>query len=113
MGRPASPLLMVAGLAAGGNPLRAPCNRPPLRASRCKRVCSRAATTLAGCCPYERRWPPLRAVTPASGIGLPCGLALAPAGRPLARGLGRGLAMGGRAWGLAVAGRPSSSLPSL
>ncbi|RZS25758.1 hypothetical protein BHM03_00059006, partial [Ensete ventricosum] len=46
--------------------------------------------------------------------GLPFGLALAIANRPLTGGLSRGLAMGGRpCMGLAVAGRPSSSVPSL
>ncbi|RZS26627.1 hypothetical protein BHM03_00059989, partial [Ensete ventricosum] len=77
-----------------------------------------------GCCPRERRRLPFRAAAPTSGAGLPYGLALAAADRPLAGGLavgGRpgptwGLAMGGRpgpAWGLAVAGHPSSSLPLL
>ncbi|RWW47338.1 hypothetical protein BHE74_00046681, partial [Ensete ventricosum] len=86
----------------------------------CKRVFPRAAAapagwpqptvpanaTLAGCYPYEQRRLPLRAVTLASGAGLPCGLALAAADRPLIGGLGHGLA--GPVWGLAVAGRPSS-----
>ncbi|RRT46217.1 hypothetical protein B296_00048062, partial [Ensete ventricosum] len=45
------------------------------------------------------------------GVGLPCGLALAVAGRPLAEGLSRGLAVGGQpCMGLVVAGRPSFSL---
>ncbi|RRT47049.1 hypothetical protein B296_00026910 [Ensete ventricosum] len=54
---------------------------PPLRVDR-SRPCPQA--------------PPLRAVAPVSGAGLPCGLALAIVGRPLAGGLGRGLAVGGR-----------------
>ncbi|RRT78937.1 hypothetical protein B296_00000270 [Ensete ventricosum] len=45
---------------------------------------------------------------PTIGVGLPCRLALAVAGRPLARGLGRSLAMGGRPY--TGAGHPSSSL---
>ncbi|RZS26118.1 hypothetical protein BHM03_00059418, partial [Ensete ventricosum] len=43
------------------------------------------------CRPRERSRPPLRAAAPTSGVGLPCGLALATIGRPLARGLSRGL----------------------
>ncbi|RRT36943.1 hypothetical protein B296_00054647, partial [Ensete ventricosum] len=39
---------------------------------------------------------PLQATAPASDADLPCGLALAIAGRPLARGLARGLAVGGQ-----------------
>ncbi|RWV89718.1 hypothetical protein GW17_00048123, partial [Ensete ventricosum] len=101
----------VAGVVvyAGGSPLQAPCNRPPLRAPRCKRVCPRAATALAGLpqptvpasatpagfYPYEWRRPSLRAVAPVSGASLPCGLALAAADRPLVGGLGRSLAVGG------------------
>ncbi|RRT45080.1 hypothetical protein B296_00018537 [Ensete ventricosum] len=49
-----------------------------------------------GCCPRERRRPRLRVVAPASGAGLPCGLALAAADCPLAGGLGRGQAVDGR-----------------
>ncbi|RWV83420.1 hypothetical protein GW17_00054975 [Ensete ventricosum] len=45
---------------------------------------------------YERCRPPLRAVAPASGDGLPCGLALAATGHPLKGGRGCGLAVGGR-----------------
>ncbi|RWW29182.1 hypothetical protein GW17_00006306 [Ensete ventricosum] len=92
---PPSPLL-AAGLATGGSPLRAPYNRPPLWAPRCKRVCPWAVAAPTGCCPCERHRPPLPATAPASGAGLPCGLALATAGRPLAGGLGRSLAVGGR-----------------
>ncbi|RRT57001.1 hypothetical protein B296_00028367, partial [Ensete ventricosum] len=40
------------------------------------------ATTHAGCCPYERRRPLLRAAAPVSGAGLPCGLAQVVVGRP-------------------------------
>ncbi|RRT57440.1 hypothetical protein B296_00036080, partial [Ensete ventricosum] len=36
-----------------------------------------------------------RAAAPASDAGLPCGLALAAASRPLVGGLGRDLAVGG------------------
>ncbi|RWW03429.1 hypothetical protein GW17_00033411 [Ensete ventricosum] len=84
----------------------------PLRAGR-SRSCPRAAllaTSAApvGCCPCMRL-PPL-----AGTAGLPVGLAPATASRPLAGDLGRGLAVGGRPYmGLVVAGRPSSSLPSL
>ncbi|RWW70651.1 hypothetical protein BHE74_00021653, partial [Ensete ventricosum] len=76
--RPAPLPLLAVGLAICDSPLRAPYSRPPLRASRCKQVCPRAATA------------------PASSIGLPCGLALAVAGRPLVGGLGHSLAVGGR-----------------
>ncbi|RWV79764.1 hypothetical protein GW17_00059052 [Ensete ventricosum] len=86
------PPLLAAGLAAGGSPLRVPCNRPRLRALRCKLACPRAAA-------------------PASGVGLPCGLALAAADRPLAGDLDRGLAVDGRP--CIRVGRSSSSLPSL
>ncbi|RZS19044.1 hypothetical protein BHM03_00051385, partial [Ensete ventricosum] len=55
------------------------------------------------------RRPPFQAIAPASDIGLPCGLALAAADRPVAGALGRGLTVVDPAWGLAVAGRPSSS----
>ncbi|RWW10285.1 hypothetical protein GW17_00026178 [Ensete ventricosum] len=72
------------------SPLRAPCSRPPLRASSCKRVCPPAATAPAGCFPRERRRPPLRVAAPTSSADLPCGLALAATDRPLAGGLGRG-----------------------
>ncbi|RWV93999.1 hypothetical protein GW17_00043503 [Ensete ventricosum] len=123
--RPASLPLLAAGQAAGDSSLQALCSRPPLRASRCKRVCLRATAAPAGwpqpvvptsvayvgCCPHKRRRPPLRATALASGASLPCGLALAVADRPLARGLGRGLAVGGRPY--MGAGHPSSSLPSL
>ncbi|RWW18742.1 hypothetical protein GW17_00017252 [Ensete ventricosum] len=44
-----------------GSPLRTPYSRPPLLAQRCKRVCPRAAVAAAGCCPRERRRPPMRA----------------------------------------------------
>ncbi|RWW05504.1 hypothetical protein GW17_00031213, partial [Ensete ventricosum] len=66
-----------------------------------------SGVALAGCYTCGRL-PPL-----ASAAGLPCGLALATASRPLAWGLGCGPAMGGRPYmGLAMAGRPSL-LPSL
>ncbi|RRT31135.1 hypothetical protein B296_00054448 [Ensete ventricosum] len=78
--------LLVAGLAAGDSPLRVPYSLPPLRASRCKWVCPRAATApacwlqpvvpvgvaLAGGCPCMRCLPPLRATAPMSGADLPC-----------------------------------------
>ncbi|RRT36910.1 hypothetical protein B296_00044801, partial [Ensete ventricosum] len=51
------------------------------------------------------RLPPLRAAAPTSGADLPYGLALVATGHPLARGLVVG---GGPAWGLAMAGHPSS-----
>ncbi|RWW52221.1 hypothetical protein BHE74_00041368, partial [Ensete ventricosum] len=54
----------------------------------------------------QGRLPPL-----AGTAGLPFGLALVAASRPLVGGLGRGLAMGGRPY--MRAGRPSSLLPSL
>ncbi|RZS15821.1 hypothetical protein BHM03_00047713, partial [Ensete ventricosum] len=56
-----SPLLAT-GLAVGGNPLRASYSRPPLQASRCKRLCPRPTTA-----PCERHWPPLRAGRPCMG----------------------------------------------
>ncbi|RWW21543.1 hypothetical protein GW17_00014298, partial [Ensete ventricosum] len=84
---------------------------PPLPALRCKRGCSRATTAPTGCYPWERCRPPLRAATPASGVGLPCGLVLAAPGHPLVGCLGRGLDMGGRP--CMGVGRLSSSLPSL
>ncbi|RWW65204.1 hypothetical protein BHE74_00027500, partial [Ensete ventricosum] len=57
-------------------------------------------------------WP--QALPLAGVVGLPFRLALVAANRPLPGGRGRNLAVGGRpAWGLAVAGRPSSLLPSL
>ncbi|RZS23644.1 hypothetical protein BHM03_00056608, partial [Ensete ventricosum] len=92
------PPLLVAGLAAGGSPLRAPCSRPPLRAPRCKRVCPRVIVALTGYCACERRRPPLRA---GSGSNR----------SPRCRGPWPWVA--GPTWGLAVVGRPSSSLPSL
>ncbi|RRT34167.1 hypothetical protein B296_00053582, partial [Ensete ventricosum] len=55
-----------------------------------------ASAALVGCCPYERCRPPLQAIAPASGTGLPCGVALAAASRPLVEGLGYDLAVGGR-----------------
>ncbi|RWW39889.1 hypothetical protein BHE74_00054739 [Ensete ventricosum] len=66
---------------------------------------------VSGCA--RRRLLPL-----AGAAGLPFGLAPVATNRPLAGGLGRGLAAAwpwvvGLAWGLAVPGRPSSSLPSL
>ncbi|RZS21074.1 hypothetical protein BHM03_00053659, partial [Ensete ventricosum] len=66
---------------AGDSPLWAPYSRPPLRAPRCKRLCPRTTTAPCG------RLPPL-----AGAAGLPFGLALAVASRPLARGLSCGLA---------------------
>ncbi|RWW45696.1 hypothetical protein BHE74_00048439, partial [Ensete ventricosum] len=92
----------------GGSPLRVPYNRPPLWArgwlqplpAGYSRPCLQA--------------PPLRAVGPASDIDLPCGLALAAVARPLVGALATAWPrVAGPAWGLAVAGRPSSSLPSL
>ncbi|RRT62938.1 hypothetical protein B296_00002482 [Ensete ventricosum] len=70
-----------------------------------KRVCPRAAIASAGwphptvpvgaaptgCCPCERRRPPLRGAAPASGAGLPYRLALAVA-RPWVADLACGLA---------------------
>ncbi|RZS01292.1 hypothetical protein BHM03_00031133 [Ensete ventricosum] len=55
---------------------------PPLRASHCKWLCPQVALLPAGaapasCCPYVRQ-PPL-----AGAVGLPFGLALAAASRPL------------------------------
>ncbi|RZS15020.1 hypothetical protein BHM03_00046799 [Ensete ventricosum] len=112
--------LLAAGLAAGNSPLRAPYSRPPLWALHCKRLCLRVVAAPAG-------WPqptvpaggtsarkhcPCGLLPPLAGtVGLPFGLALAKANRPLAGGLGRGLAVGGRP--CMGAGRPSSSLPSL
>ncbi|RZS22245.1 hypothetical protein BHM03_00054992 [Ensete ventricosum] len=92
----------------GGRPLWVPDNWPPLQAPPCKQVCSRAAAAPAGYCHRKRRQPPLRAIAPASGVGLPSGLALAAAGRPLPGGLRCGLAVGGRP--CMGAGRPSTSL---
>ncbi|RWV77584.1 hypothetical protein GW17_00061563 [Ensete ventricosum] len=45
-----SPLLAVA-LAAGGSPLRAPYNRPPLQVSRSKQLCLRASLLSVGAAP--------------------------------------------------------------
>ncbi|RRT48080.1 hypothetical protein B296_00012190 [Ensete ventricosum] len=44
-----------------GSPLRVPYSRPPLLAPRYKRVCLREAAAPMGCCPRERRRPPLQA----------------------------------------------------
>ncbi|RWV84124.1 hypothetical protein BHE74_00035013 [Ensete ventricosum] len=65
----------------GSSPLRASYSRPPLRVQRCKRLCPRVALLPAS--------DALRAT------GLPCGLALAAAGRHLVGGLGRGPVMDG------------------
>ncbi|RWV85628.1 hypothetical protein GW17_00052565 [Ensete ventricosum] len=71
-------------------------------------MCPRVAIAPMDCYPHEQRQPPLRAAAPNSGIGLPCGLALAAVGCPLAGGLGRSLAMGG--WPYIGAGRGWSPL---
>ncbi|RRT34852.1 hypothetical protein B296_00037849 [Ensete ventricosum] len=84
---------MSTGLATGDSTLRAPYNRPPLRASRYKRLRPRAATTPTG-------W--MQPVVLA-------GDATARRRHPL--GGAAGLAMGGRP--CMAAGRPSSSPPSL
>ncbi|RWV87561.1 hypothetical protein GW17_00050427, partial [Ensete ventricosum] len=68
-----------------------PCGLLPLRAT---------LASLAGCYPCERHWPPLRA-SPSPSRPPPC---KGPWPRP-------GHGWSGR--GLVVAGRPSSSLPSL
>ncbi|RRT50928.1 hypothetical protein B296_00000487 [Ensete ventricosum] len=68
--RLAPPPLLVTRLVVGSSPLRAPCSLPYLRVPRCKLV-------------SHGRLPPLCAATTASDAGLPCGLALAAAGRPL------------------------------
>ncbi|RWV98928.1 hypothetical protein GW17_00038196, partial [Ensete ventricosum] len=69
----------------GDRPLWVPYSRPPLRAPRYKRLCPQTTTAPCG------RLPPL-----AGAAGLPFGLALAVASRPLARGgLSCGLAVGG------------------
>ncbi|RRT63612.1 hypothetical protein B296_00028290, partial [Ensete ventricosum] len=80
-----SPLLAT-GLAVGDSPLWVPCSRPPLQASRCKRVCPQAATAPSslpqltvpagtapeGCCPCERRQsPPCRGPWARPGRGWP------------------------------------------
>ncbi|RRT71257.1 hypothetical protein B296_00013249, partial [Ensete ventricosum] len=68
-------------LAASGSPLRASYSRPPLRVPRYKRLCPRATllhigAVAASCCPYG--------LSPLAGVaGLPCGMALAAADRPL------------------------------
>ncbi|RWV92908.1 hypothetical protein GW17_00044675 [Ensete ventricosum] len=62
-----------------------------------------AGAAPAGCCPRERRRPPLRIAAPVSGAGLPCGLAMAAAWPWVA----------GPTWGLVMVGCPSSSLLSL
>ncbi|RWV96867.1 hypothetical protein GW17_00040388 [Ensete ventricosum] len=83
--------LLASRLAASGSPLRAPCSRPPLRASRCKRLCPRAG--------HSRSYP--------RAIAAPMGSASARRRRPFraspgcsqpptCRGLGRGLAVGGQ-----------------
>ncbi|RRT53384.1 hypothetical protein B296_00015622 [Ensete ventricosum] len=70
------------------------------------------ATGLAASDSPLRSYCPCGRLSPLAGtVGLPCGLALAAAGRPLAGGLDRGLAMGG--WPCMRAGCPSSSLPSM
>ncbi|RRT35591.1 hypothetical protein B296_00058235, partial [Ensete ventricosum] len=69
-------------------------------ASGCVRGLAAADHT---CRRARRRLPPLRVAAPVSGVGLPCVLAL-PSVWPWVVGL---------VWGLAVASRPSSSLPSL
>ncbi|RWV81876.1 hypothetical protein GW17_00056667 [Ensete ventricosum] len=100
-----------------GNPLRAPCSRPPLRASHCKRLCPQAAVAPAGwlqptvhagvCCPHGRHFCPQALPLWAAVAGLPFGLALALAGCPLVGGLGRGLAVGGGPYIGAGRGWPS------
>ncbi|RWW52691.1 hypothetical protein BHE74_00040873, partial [Ensete ventricosum] len=83
----------------------------PLIQALCRRPCLHVALLFvgaapAGCCPCGR----LASLT--GTAGLPFGLALAVASRPLAGGLGHGLVVGG--WPYMGAGRhPSSSLPSL
>ncbi|RWV93893.1 hypothetical protein GW17_00043615 [Ensete ventricosum] len=128
-GRPplrlATSLLLAARLAVGGSPLWAatPCGRPavgplcerraasgcarewlpPLRADR-SWLCSRVAAAPAGGA-SARRHRPYGWLSPFAGTaGLPFGEALAVGSHPHAGSLG---------YGLAVAGRPSSSLPSL
>ncbi|RWV83658.1 hypothetical protein GW17_00054710, partial [Ensete ventricosum] len=86
-GRPplqlAPPLLLAAGLAAGGSPLWTPTANPLCRDHAARR-CARG------------QLPPLRAAALVSGTSLPCGLAMAAVGRPLTGGLGHGLVVGGR-----------------
>ncbi|RWV87922.1 hypothetical protein GW17_00050041, partial [Ensete ventricosum] len=81
-------------VAAGHAHKRRPCELLPPQV---------APTYLAGCCPREWHRPTLRVVAPASDVSLPCEMALAAAWPWVA----------GPVWGLVVAGRPSSSLPSL
>ncbi|RWW85225.1 hypothetical protein BHE74_00006118 [Ensete ventricosum] len=86
---------------------RSPYGRPATGPLCGRRVASGCVRGLAAADrAYKRarkRLPPLRVAAPVSGVGLPCVLAL-PAAWSWVVGL---------AWGLAMASRPSSSLPSL
>ncbi|RWV87114.1 hypothetical protein GW17_00050929 [Ensete ventricosum] len=103
---------------AGGSPLRAPCSRLPLRVSHYKRLpplragrnrpCPRAAVAPKGGA-FARRHRPLRASL-ASLSGWPWSQPTAPLQGALATAWPWVV---DPAWGLVVAGRPSSSLPSL
>ncbi|RWW37111.1 hypothetical protein BHE74_00057817, partial [Ensete ventricosum] len=79
----------------------APCRRPtadPLCGAYAASGCARGQLPPLLVCRSRPclQVPPLWDATPASGAGLPCGLALAVAGCPLAGGLGRGQAVDGR-----------------
>ncbi|RZS28028.1 hypothetical protein BHM03_00061579 [Ensete ventricosum] len=120
-----SPLLAV-GLVASGHSLRAPCSRPPLRAPHCKRLCPRATVAPAiGAVALGWGVPPCTGTAPTRATALaggnpgcgycprrrqPCPRAGAHAGGNPCKGLWPWVA--DTAWGLAVVGRPSSSLPS-
>ncbi|RRT31624.1 hypothetical protein B296_00045169, partial [Ensete ventricosum] len=98
--------ISLAGAATptGGSPLRAPCSRPPLRAPCYKWLCPRAAAA-------PESWP--QSAIPQATL-LPLGTAPAGSYRPLRAPLATAWPwVAGPAWGLAVAGCPSSSLPSL
>ncbi|RRT31764.1 hypothetical protein B296_00056490 [Ensete ventricosum] len=78
-----------AGAPTGSSPLREPCNRSPLRASRCKRLCSRAVVTLrAG----HRRSCPRATLLPLQAAATPCGCRWPP----FQAGHGRDLDVGDR-----------------
>ncbi|RZR73187.1 hypothetical protein BHM03_00021236, partial [Ensete ventricosum] len=88
-------------LARGSHPCgrrRGPCWRQPLAGAL--QPSPFAGVALAAVGRAHRRCPcgllPLRIATPASGVGLPCGLGMAAIGRPPVGGLGHGLVVGGR-----------------
>ncbi|RZS15969.1 hypothetical protein BHM03_00047896 [Ensete ventricosum] len=99
------PCSLAVALPKGGHPCgwhRRPCWRQPLASVTLQAVAALAGwpqptVPAGGCRPRGRCFCPYEWLPPLAGAaGLPFGLALAAASRPLVGGLGRGLAMGGR-----------------